>query len=154
MSPLVQCHRISKIINTRLHTAATQLAATAIICAISNSLTPSHIPGPAGVLWFLALVPLQRPWYTGRERGDFVTKPNFEDFQDFLEVHQKELFQQLQRMDVLQVDSPLTQEGLSLLLQTVQDNAVRYTQGYTQLSLYAYHTWLMEQLGLEDQGPA
>ena len=101
-----------------------------------------------------ALVPLPRPWYTGRERGDFVTKPNFEDFQDFLEAHQKELFQQLQRMDVLQVDSPITQEGLSLLLQTVQDNAIRYTQGYTQLSLYAYHTWLMEQLGLEDQGPA
>jgi hypothetical protein len=39
------------------------------------------------------------------------------------------------------------------LLQTVQDNSIRYTQGYTQLSLYAYHTWLMEQLGLEKQGP-
>lgn len=82
-----------------------------------------------------------------------MKKPNFEDFQDFLEAHHKELFQQLQRMDILQVDSPLTQEGLSLLLQTVQDNAIRYTQGYTHLSLYAYHTWLMEQLGLEDQGP-
>ena len=121
----------------------------------SNPSPPLTSPARrSGVLWLLALVPLPRPCYTGRERGDFVTKPNFEDFQDFLEAHQKELFQQLQRMDVLQVDSPLTQEGLSLLLQTVQDNAVRYTQGYTQLSLYAYHTWLMEQLGLEDQGPA
>ena len=121
----------------------------------SNPSPPLTSPARrSGVLWLLALVPLPRPCYTGRERGDFVTKPNFEDFQDFLEAHQKELFQQLQRMDVLQVDSPITQEGLSLLLQTVQDNAIRYTQGYTQLSLYAYHTWLMEQLGLEDQGAA
>ena len=48
------------------------------------------------------------------------------------------------------MDRPLTQEGLTLLFQTVQDNAVRYAQGYSQLILYAYHTWLMEQLDLED----
>ena len=84
-------------------------------------------------------------------KGDVrLKKLSFEDFQDFLEAHQKELFQQLRRMDVLQVDNSLTQEGLSLLLQTVQDNAVRYTQEYTQLVLYAYHTWLMNQLGLEE----
>ena len=49
-------------------------------------------------------------------------------------------------MDVVQVNCPLSQEELTLLLQTVQNNAVRYAQDYAQLILYAYHTWLMEQL--------
>ena len=79
----------------------------------------------------------------GRE-VKFLKKPDFEDFQDFLESNHEKLFQQLERMGIIQMDRPLTQEGLTLLFQTVQDNAVRYAQGYSQLILYAYHTWLME----------
>lgn len=71
--------------------------------------------------------------------------PDFSEFQDFLEIHHEKLFKQLQRMDIIQLENPMSQEGLSLLLQTIQDNAIRYAQGYSQLLLYAYHTWLWNQ---------
>lgn len=73
--------------------------------------------------------------------------PDFQVFQDFVDANKDKLFAQLSRMDLTQVNWPMTPDEITMLVQSVQDNAVHYAQAYSQMLLYAYHEWLRGQFG-------
>lgn len=123
-----------------------------------------HVGGTAA--WMEARPPdLHRRWNGGEQLRERVLRagphpegrcvggialdwPDFQDFQDFVDVNKDRLFAQLSRMDLVQAHWPMTHDEFTVLVQSIQDNAVHYAQCYSQMLLYAYHEWLRGQFGL------